>query len=479
MIQHIEKIEITQDTHPFAQAYTKCSFEENGYIEEEFFIHGLADVYGWKDGKKVTVLPENPYVNRILVRRPQIKERFSGNVVVEILNSTSFIDFDRCWALTWRHMMRNGDIYIGITSKPNVIPALLKFDYQRYKALSWKNPAENPQYTLAEKDLGNMEGASSIDTEDGLFWDMLTDLAVLLRNPENELLGNYAPYYQYLAGWSQSGAYMIRFVNDFAYERQLEQPYFDGYFSAGSASTCLPDLNQGYGRTAQKAPRRLKMVREPFMEVHTESENVLWGNTEARGKTCFSENMNYCIYDIPGATHDAKSTMTDYYRNDTDVFAAGIVPVYPGKEILPNDFPYETVFHTALHLLYEWVREGKQPFEAEPIQTDTELRNVTDETGNAVGGLRLPFVEVPLCIYHPVSTPMKPDYAFACTLFGYVELYTKERALKLYGSKEGYLNRFSACLGNCIRDGRILPEDEQICMNYAKRKAEEVFGQRK
>ena len=58
-------------------------------------------------------------------------------------------------------------------------------------------------------------------------------------------------------------------------------------------------------------------------------------------------------------------------------------------------------------------------------------------------------------------------------------LYTKERALKLYGSKEGYLNRFSACLGNCIRDGRILPEDEQICMNYAKRKAEEVFGQRK
>lgn len=476
MIQRIEKVEITKTTYPFARAYTKCGFAERGYVEEEFFIHGLANVYGWKDEKKVVIFPENPYVNRILVRRPERKERFSGNVVVEILNSTSFIDFDRCWALTWRHMMRNGDIYIGITSKPNVIPALLKFDYQRYRTLSWKNPRKHSEYELAEKDLGNMEGASSRETEDGLFWDMLTDLAELLQSPHNELIGDYAPYYQYLAGWSQSGAYMIRFVNDFAYEGHSGQPYFDGYFSAGSASTCLPDLNQGYGRTAEKVSRRLKMMREPFMEVHTESENALWGNVEARGRTCFTENMNYCIYDIPGSTHDAKSTMIDYYWNDMDVFTAGIVPVYPGKELLPNDFPYETAFHTSLHLLYEWVREGKRPFTAEPIRTDQNLRNVTDETGNAAGGLRLPFVEVPICIYHPESTPMKPDYAFACTLFGYVENYTTERALRLYGSKEGYLNRFSACLEDCIRDGRILPEDEQFCMDYAERKGEEVFG---
>lgn len=56
--------------------------------------------------------------------------------------------------------------------------------------------------------------------------------------------------------------------------------------------------------------------------------------------------------------------------------------------------------------LYDWVRDGKQPFTTEKIEVKDGV-NVTDGTGNAVGGYRLPFVEVPLCIYHPVSTPMK------------------------------------------------------------------------
>lgn len=479
MIEKIEQIAVTETSHPFATACEKCRFAEKGYIEEEYFIYGKANVYGWDNGEKTVLLPDNPYTNRILVRKPENREKFSGNVVVEILNSTSFIDFDRCWALTYRYMMRNGDIYIGITSKPNVIPAMLKVDAERYAPLNWKNPQKELKYDLANQDLGNMEGASSPETEDGLFWDMLTDLAELLREKENPLIGAYAPYYQYLAGWSQSGAYMIRFINDFAYEKERENPYFDGYFSAGSASTCMPDLNQGYGRTAASSDRRLRRVCQPYMEMHTESENVLWGNREARGITSFEKEMQYCIYDVPGATHDAKSTMIDYYIGDRDVFLSGIIPNYPGREIHPNDFPYEVAFQTALSLLYSWVREGKRPFQTEPIQTDGNLVNLTDETGNAKGGFRLPFVEVPLCIYHPVSTPMKPDFAFGCTLFGYVENYSREQALKLYGSMAGYLQKFQDSLKDCVCRGLVLPEDEEFCMAYARKKAAEIFEEQK
>ena len=207
-----------------------------------------------------------------------------------------------------------------------------------------------------------MEGASDSETEDGLFWDMLIDLAKLLREEDNPLIGDYSPYYQYLAGWSQSGAYIIRFVNDFAYAEESYRPYFDGYFSAGSASSCMPDLNQNYGRTALTQSRKLKKMTEPFIEMHTESENALWANSEARGENSFMDDMKYCIYDVAGATHDSKSTMIDYYLDDRDVVLCGIIPNYPGKEVHPNGFPYEVAFQAALQHLYDWVRDGKQPF---------------------------------------------------------------------------------------------------------------------
>lgn len=478
MINKVEKIKITNFTHPFAAAFEKCNFKDRNYLEEEFFISGTSNVYEWKNNCKSVKYQDCPYVNRLIVRKPAEKEIFSGNVIVEILNSTSFIDFDRCWVLTHKYMMRNGDIYIGITSKPNVIPAMLKVDYKRYCDLKWSNPNRAIDSTIDQNELGNMEGASSPETEDGLFWDMLIDLAMLLRDSNNSMIGEYGSYYQYLAGWSQSGAYMIRFVNDFAYDnKERSRPYFDGYYSAGSASSCMPDLNQSYGRTAMKSVRKLKRMEQPFIEIHTESENALWGNMESRGENSFDDNaMKYCIYDIPGATHDAKSTMIDYYFGDTDVFLAGIIPSYSGKEIVPNDFPYEVAFQAALSVLYKWVRKNEKPVKADQIKVDENLCNIVDETGNAIGGYRLPFIEAPLCIYHPMSTPMKPDYAVACTLFGYVENYTREKAVALYGSREGYLNKIARILKDDIRCGMILKDDETACMEYAIQKAKEVFG---
>ena len=52
MIQKIVEQEITGTSHPFATAYKKCRFDENGYVEEEFFIHGTSNIYEWQDGRR-------------------------------------------------------------------------------------------------------------------------------------------------------------------------------------------------------------------------------------------------------------------------------------------------------------------------------------------------------------------------------------------------------------------------------------------
>lgn len=465
MIKQMEQIPITKISHPFGTATEKCGFNENGYMEEEYFIHGAANIYGWDNGKKVSVYPDADYVNRIVVRRPTDYKKFSGNVMVEILNSTSFIDFDRTWVLTYRHLMRNGDIYIGITSKPNVIPAMRKLDHKRYARLNWNNPRQTDP-NISEDLLGNMQGASSRKTEDGLFWDMLIDLAKLLRN-ENEIISNqYGKYYQYLAGWSQSGAYMIRFINSFAYEEEREVPLFDGYFSCGSASSCMPDLNQSYGRTALVNNRKLQAAYQPFIEIHTESENQKWENTNARGENSNIESMKYRIYDIAGASHDVKASMIDYYFNDMDVFKSGIVPTYPGKEIYPNDYPYHLPFQAALQYLYDWVRKGIDPPVIEQIQVDEQYENIKDIHGNSVGGWRLPFVDYPVCTYMTECTPMKPDYKFACTLFGHLIPFTQEKYRSLYGDTKVYLECIKKAIEEAVLEGRMLKEDIEDCLSY-------------
>ena len=54
----------------------------SGYVEEEFFVSGRANVYDWAaDGSISVRTPNAPYTTRILVRRPTASARFSGNVI--------------------------------------------------------------------------------------------------------------------------------------------------------------------------------------------------------------------------------------------------------------------------------------------------------------------------------------------------------------------------------------------------------------
>lgn len=472
MIRKIREIPVSEHSYTFEAATKTPQFREKGYEEKEYFLYGTANVYHWENGEAAVKYADVPYVNRMVVRRPADPAGFSGNVVVEILNSTSNFDVDRVWYLTQDYMMDHGDIYIGITSKPNVLKALKQFNSERYGELTWDFTDQNPDQAEV-KFLGNLAGASAVGTEDGLFWDMLMDLADYLRTPDNELLQGYGKYYQYLAGWSQPGGYMNRFLKTFAYSGERENSYFDGYFSCGSAVSLMPDLNQSYGPTGEALTEKLEKITEPFVDVHTESENQLWGNHVLRGRNSDRPDFLYRVYDIAGATHDSKESLLECYRDDADLEKCGISFQYPGVEDHPNDFPYHLVFHSALDALYRWVREGVAPMVLPRIEADPELKNWTDATGNAVGGWRLPMIVYPLAVYHPVCEPSAPENAFGASLFGYVEPYSTEKAVALYGSAEHYMKLVEEEAQRCVKDGRLLARDVQECLDCCKKAVSE------
>ena len=108
---------VTATSYPFGAAdhtLVPEDLRKVGYVEDEYLVSGKANVYTWPaPGPAVVRTPDAPYTTRILVRRPAKASRFSGNVVVEMLNPSNRFDLNIGWAMAHRQMVRNGDAWVG------------------------------------------------------------------------------------------------------------------------------------------------------------------------------------------------------------------------------------------------------------------------------------------------------------------------------------------------------------------------------
>ena len=467
MIEKIRLIPATADSHPFAHAAEKCRFSEIGYIEDEYFMWGTANVYEiGEDDAPAVICKDAPYVNRFLVRRPAQVSRFSGNVVIEILNATSRMDIDRMWVNSWKYFTRNGDIYIGITSKSDVLDSLYKIDFKRYSTLSWANPLPNrpappvspfgfcPQY------------------EFGLFWDMLTDLAKALRTPNDiNPISEYGDSKLYLAGWSQSAGYVVRYVKSFAYlpENDAGMPVFDGYMAAGGSANPAPVNSYQPLKLPGKdyfssVGAGLMGAREPNIAINTESENesVKWkGDSDIPGAL-------FRAYEFPGSSHDTVNNLLEWYKDDKDPVITGTEQLYRGvDEGKPNDYPYECLFNAAFRNLYCWVREGVPAPHADTIKIGADGKNITDIFGNAVGGVRSPFIDLPTATYSGFCT--FPDGNKG--VFGHALPFSTERMKAIYGSLERYRRLAEKSTDAAVALGFILASERDKVVGLAVERA--------
>src|SRR3972149_10548867 len=91
-------IPVTGDSYPFNAANHSIvpqDLSKFNYIEEEYFVSGLANIYDFNsDGKIMVKTADAPYTTRILMRRPASPNEFSGTIIVELLNPTARYDLD-------------------------------------------------------------------------------------------------------------------------------------------------------------------------------------------------------------------------------------------------------------------------------------------------------------------------------------------------------------------------------------------------
>src|SRR5215470_7860906 len=98
-------------------------------VEEEFFFSGSVDVFNYDafpasrgdhPGDRLVVYKSaQPYKTRMLVRRPATAAAFSGDVVIESMNSTAGFDSTPVWLPSAEYFAREGIVYIGVTTSAN------------------------------------------------------------------------------------------------------------------------------------------------------------------------------------------------------------------------------------------------------------------------------------------------------------------------------------------------------------------------
>ncbi len=460
---------VTADSYPFGAAdhtRTPTDLRKHGYVEEEFLFSGAANVYDWPQaGPAVVRTPNAPYTTRVLVRRPASREKFSGTIVVEMLNPSNLFDLNIGWAVSNRELVRNGHAWVGITAKPVAVVSLKTFNPARYAALSWINPLplDDPRNcTTVARD-------SERTTENGLIWDTHRQAAQWMRgrggsNPFTYgTTGGAHPVERlYAWGYSQTGGYLYTYVNAIhpLDVKEFGKPLFDAYLIA-VASGPSP-INQCFAPIPQGDPRRvIKDVGVPVVRVMSQSDYL--PSVGARLPDSDTPPNLTRNYEIAGSGHATPDELA-YAAAPGDITKAGRpVPPMSCNEGPRSRFPSSVGFNAVLQGLDLWVRKGIAPPKAEQIRV-VDGKPALDRFGNVIGGLRSPFVDVPTSTWNGNST----GESF-CRIAGHERPFDAARLAELYPKPKDYARAVEANVKKLVAARFITGADGKELMVTARR----------
>jgi hypothetical protein len=428
-----------------------------GYEEREFVIEGEARSF-FLAGERTTdgqwsAVPATAarYVSRMVVRRPVDPTLFSGRVVVEWNNVSGGVDAGPDWMFFHRYLVASGHAWVGVTAQKAGIdggglvdgPHLKLLDPDRYQLLHHPGDAWS--------------------------FDIFSQAGRLLRSSEDDPpLAGLDLSHLIAAGESQSASFLVTYINALDPEARV----FDGFFVHGRPGTAASIEGAFVGRGGDVAETaRTKMhggecirddVRVPVVVLQSETDVVLLGGaTPAQ-----PDGPNLRLWEIAGAAHADTYLLGASLEDDGRLPAERLAELLrPTTQLLfgTTDRPINAgpqqhyIGQAALDHLIRWAGGGLPPPSAARLQLDQlNGRLVVDEYGNAVGGIRSPWVDVPTS---QLSGLGQTGETFA-VLFGTTEVFDPGTLSALYpGGRSDYLDAFAASLEATIGDGFILARD--------------------
>ena len=431
-----------------------------GYVEEEYFIGGTATGYTSatplsEDGLwDLTPKDTADYKTRILVRRPANPADFDGTVYVEWLNVTAGLDTGPTWSLSWIEMIRQGATWVGVSTQRVGVEGggnpmgefrvLKKADPERYGSLN--HPGDNYSY------------------------DIFSQAGATVWRQADTILGGLQPEVVIAVGESQSAFRMASYLNGFAPMHDV----YNGYLvhSRGSraanincAMNCVDPVDPSDVPTPAVVRIRTDLTR-PVLNFVTETDVV--GDRLGYRRAEQPDSDVYRSWEVTGTAHgDAYSLgINDGEKGDgaadEELFVAQFgapTSVYSGiiectKPI--NAGPHTYVLRSAIRSLDSWIRTGEAPASMPKLQNNADITGYeTDANGVALGGIRTPYVDVPLA----VLSGLGQDGGGFCGLFGTTLSLSAEQLDALYPTAEDFLAKWNESTDAAVASGAILAID--------------------
>lgn len=395
-----------------------------GYVEEEYFLEGLARTYSF-DAYPGNAVPNDtlkPFKTRIIIRKPLKTRDFNGTVLVEWLNVSSKYDFDSDWCQLYEHLMRSGYVWVGVSVQRDGIhtPTGLK---------SW-----NPER------YGTLDVMADMPNQwDQLSGDIFSQAIRILRDSRKiRPLGSMKPGVIIASGHSQSAQFLAGYYNAI----QPITGLIDGFMIRGGGDKLRTEVNA-------------KVFR-----INAESDLVLLDMIANRQP----DTDHMVTWEISGTSH-ADQRFLDYYAAINKRDFGSFTPLLCGMPLCTL-IPFNYAYSAALDHMVRWIKESVPPPAGIPVtvkQSETNVMIARDSLKNAIGGIRLPQFAVPVAM----NTGINWGEGF-CAFYGTHREFEPALLKVLYPTHQNYLDKFMVSVEENLKSGYILKEDTSAMMKEAR-----------
>jgi hypothetical protein len=304
--------------------------------------------------------------------------------------------------------------------------------------------------------------------------------------PSARDLAGFAVKRIYAEGGSFTGSLLRTFINEGFHDRARladGRPVFDGYLIGISAAPFVSgviSLTSGTPTLPLGHPRRVTRSSDvPVIELMTENEAVT--NTGPQAPEYDSGTGRHRLYEVAGLTHgDGLIAPGEEPTMRFQLTQRHLAPSAAADscKLEHSDVPMNQLASAVLANLDEWVTHDVAPPRAERLQVDpTTHAPARDAVGNALGGIRVAQLDVPLATYAVAPADVAPECAGATGPLLRIRRIplSRERLLTLYGSEAEFNRRFAARVRELVAARWLLAEDGDLEIEAARTRAAAAF----
>lgn len=357
-----------------------------------------------------------PYATRLVIRKPKDDSKFSGLVIAEAMHPSAAAA--HAFEYNSLYIMNSGHIAVEIDTQGAELIAATNAD--RYGFMKVGNKQVN---------------------------EILAQAGALIKSPQSPIAKLHLRK-MILWGTSASSAILVNYLPAHkVYKLANMADIYDGFMPTMNGSTIAP-------------------VDVPIIQIPTQVEYM---NVATAAQDSDEPGKQFRVYEFAAMAHlDSRNTRQRLTQEDC-------------LEPLSN-FPIDAYASVALDHLLKWVDKGIVPPRAPRIIMDMFVENdgslmQLDQYGNAMGGIRNTYVDLPLFKY-TMHNPPNPDSKGAgsgrmqtpllCFLSGWQTPIAADIVKKKYGSPANYVHLVETRLNELEKQGWSLPVYHDIIMNDAR-----------